>query len=106
MLLPGDAAHLEDVNEIGVKLHLNHEIDVREIEVLEVQPIEEDLGCQQLFATDMDRVLRQIERVTKRNVAGGELDLRGERLLGLDESTTVRCPPIRNSRWLRKRVSS
>ncbi len=80
MLLSRDAAHLENVNEIRIEDHLQREINVNEVEVLEAQAVEEYLGCQQLFTADVYRVLGEIKRVPKRDVAGGELDLRSESL--------------------------
>src|SRR5205823_14631341 len=52
-----------------------------QVEVLKRHAVKEDIVGQQLLAADVDGVFRQIERLAQRDVAGGQLNLRRERLL-------------------------
>ena len=81
VLLARHAAHLEDVDEVGIEQQFNREVDRRQIEILEGHAVEENLRRQQLLAADVDRVLRKVEGIAQRDVAGGQLDLRGKGLL-------------------------
>ena len=104
-MLAGNAANLENIDEVGIEHEFDGEVDRRHVEVFEAEAIEKNIGRQQLFAADVDRVLRQVEGVAQGDVAGGELDLRGKGLLVAEESTTARWPSMRSSSWLRNRVS-
>jgi hypothetical protein len=75
-----DATHLEDVHEVGAEADLNHKINCLKIEILKCYAIEEDIVGQQLLPPNVDRVLRQVKRFAQRDVAGGQLNLRGKRL--------------------------
>src|SRR5262249_49599809 len=91
MLLPRHPAHLKNVYEVCVEEHLQREVDVYEIEVLEAQTIKKNLGSQQLLTPDMYRVLRKVKGITQRDVAGRELNLRGKGLLrtGREDNAAV-----------------
>src|SRR5579884_1995027 len=81
MLLTRSTADLEDVDEIGGVVNVDGEADGNEIEVLEAEAVVELVVREQLLAPQMDRVLRQVERIAQRDVAGSEFDLVREGLL-------------------------
>ena len=81
MLLASYAADLEDIDEVSIKQDLDREVDRSEVEVFEGEPVEEDFRRQQLFAANVDRVLRQIKGITQTDVAGGQFYARGKCLL-------------------------
>ena len=78
----GDAANLKDVDEVSIENQIDRQVDGRHVEVFEAEAIEKNIRAQQLFAANVDRVLRQIEGIAQGDVAGCELDLGGKGLLG------------------------
>ena len=79
VLLACHAADLEYIDEVRVQNDFHRKVDGRQVEILEGHPVEEDLRRQQLFATNVNCIFGQIERIAQRDVAGGQLNLRGER---------------------------
>ena len=73
---------MEHIDEIGLKQHFYDKIHRREVEILKCQAIEKNFRSQQLLAPDVHRVFGEVERITQRDIAGGQLDLRRKSLLG------------------------
>ena len=82
MLRARHPPHLKDVDKVGIEIHLNHELDGSEIKVLKGETVKESTRREQLFASNVNGVLRQIERVAQGDVARGQLDLGCEGLFG------------------------
>src|SRR5258708_2569656 len=80
-LLPGYAAHLKDIHEIGFISQLDIELELVEIEILKRKVVEERLRGEQLLTADMHRVLGNFIGLAHGAFAGGELNLRGKSLL-------------------------
>ena len=81
MFLAGHAAYLKHIDEIGVEQDFHRKVHRRQVKVLEGHAVEKNLRREQLFAANVDRVLWQVKGIAQRDVAGSQLDLRGERLL-------------------------
>src|SRR5215469_3361484 len=80
MFFPPDTTHLENVSEIGIKPELHRQLNFRAVEIQKGEAVEKNLGAEQLLATDVDRVFREIEGLAQGGTGGGKLNLRNEGL--------------------------
>ena len=71
MYATGYATDLEYVHEVGFEDEFNGEVDGLQVEVLECEIVEEDVVREQLFAPNVNGVLRKIEGIAESDVAGG-----------------------------------
>ena len=106
-----DAAHLEDVDKIGVIQQLHGKFHGRLVEVLKGEPVEEYVAGKQLLAPDVHRVLRQIEGVAQRCcrwsiqsekktffLCSRRAPPRGDHRYGIRDRKEIACPDERNRR--------
>src|SRR6201999_3092507 len=75
-ILPRYAAHLKDIHEVGFIRQLNDQLKLLKIEILKREIIKERVRREKLLTADVNRVFRNLIRVARGALAGGQFDLR------------------------------
>src|SRR5947209_7704865 len=86
------AAYLENIHVVSLVSQLHNQLKFLKVEIFKREVVKQRAASQQLLAPDMHRVLRDLIVIACCALAGGELNLRCERLLRArrqDDSTVT-----------------